>query len=93
MFNGCTLLTTAPALPAETLVAECYYEMFEDCTNLSSITMLATDISAHFCLYNWVDGVPTSGTFYKNSEATWNRTGTSGIPTGWTVQTYGAPED
>lgn len=87
MFNGCTLLTTAPALPAETLVAECYYEMFEDCTNLSSITMLATDISASNCLYNWVDGVSSSGTFYKNSEATWTTTGASGIPTGWTVQT------
>ncbi|MBQ8867970.1 MAG: hypothetical protein IJ013_09670 [Bacteroidaceae bacterium] len=35
-----------------------------------------------------MDGVASSGTFYKNSEATWSKTGSSGIPTGWTVQDY-----
>jgi len=55
---------------------------------LSSITMLATDISAKNCLTDWVDGVPSIGTFYKNSEATWSATGTSGIPEKWTVETY-----
>ena len=29
-----------------------------------------------------------SGTFVKNNAATWNVTGTSGVPSGWTVQTY-----
>ena len=32
------------------------------------------------------DGLTVEITFVKNSEATWNFTGTSGIPTGWTVQ-------
>lgn len=36
---------------------------------------------------NWVQGVAASGTFIKNSSATWNVTGDNGIPTGWTVQT------
>ena len=49
--------------------------------------MMATDISATSCLYNWVDGVYSRGTFVKNAEATWSVRGKNGIPTGWTVQT------
>ena len=88
MFNYCTSLTTAPELPATTLAKSCYYDMFYKCSKLSSITMLATDISAEDCLVGWVEGVASSGTFYKNSAATWEATGTSGIPEGWTVETY-----
>lgn len=88
MFYGCAL-TTAPVLPATTLAEHCYCNMFEGCSSLSSITMLATDINpADLFLYCWVRGVASSGTFYKNSEATWTTTGTSGIPEGWTVQDY-----
>lgn len=36
---------------------------------------------------NWVKGVSSTGIFVKNINATWNVTGTHGIPTGWTVQT------
>ena len=37
---------------------------------------------------NWVNGVASSGTFVKNSAATWANTfGVNGIPNGWTVQT------
>ena len=36
---------------------------------------------------SWVDGVSATGTFVKNSAAQWNVRGTSGIPTGWTVET------
>ena len=36
---------------------------------------------------NWVNGVASTGTFVKNSAATWDVTGTNGIPTGWTVET------
>ena len=88
MFYLCSSLTTAPILSATTLVRQCYYSMFHGCSSLSSITMLATDISAIGCLDSWVDGVSSIGTFYKNSEATWTTTGTSGIPEGWTVQDY-----
>lgn len=35
MFNGCTSLTTAPELPATSLVGECYMYMFENCTALT----------------------------------------------------------
>ena len=86
MFNGCTSLTTAPALPATTLKYTCYYYMFNNCTNLNYIKMLATDISATSCLTYWVTGVASSGTFVKHPNAT-IPTGSSGIPSGWTVET------
>ena len=87
MFYGCTSLTATPALPATTLSSWCYSQMFFDCTNLNYIKMLATDISASDCLYNWVSGVSATGTFVKNaslSEGTIGR-GENGIPEGWTV--------
>ena len=87
LFRGCTELTTAPDLPATELVDNCYYGMFQGCTKLNYIKMLATDISASNCLNNWVNGVASSGTFVKNKNATWNVTGDSGVPSGWTIQT------
>ena len=85
MFFDCTSLTTAPTLPATTLANSCYYTMFYDCSSLNYIKCLATDISATECLTYWVYNVASSGTFVKNSAATWNVTGFDGIPTGWTV--------
>ncbi len=87
MFRGCTSLTTAPGLPATTLASYCYGYMFYGCTKLNSITCLATDISATDCTNNWVSGVAESGTFTKAaSMSSWATTGTSGIPSGWTVK-------
>ena len=43
MFYGCTSLTTAPALPAETLALSCYYEMFYGCTSLTAAPVLPAD--------------------------------------------------
>jgi hypothetical protein len=85
MFYDCSSLTTAPELPATTLAYWCYRYMFNGCSNLNYIKMLATDISADDCLYNWVKGVASTGTFVKNSSMTNLPTGTSGIPEGWTV--------
>jgi hypothetical protein len=34
MFNGCTSLTQAPALPATTLAYWCYFNTFKDCTSI-----------------------------------------------------------
>ena len=87
MFSGCTALTVAPKLPATTILAGfCYSSMFKDCINLNYIKMLATDVDSS-CLSNWVSGVASTGTFVKSSSATWDITGNSGIPTGWTVIT------
>ena len=41
LFSGCPVLTSAPDLPATTLAADCYKNMFTGCTNLTSVTMLA----------------------------------------------------
>ena len=86
MFRGCKNLTTAPELPATTLENNCYQNMFYGCKKLNYIKMLATDISASNCLNNWVKDVSSTGTFVKNASMTSLPTGTSGIPSGWTVQ-------
>ena len=86
MFYYCTSLTTAPELPATTLANYCYFNMFGYCTALDYIKCLATDISANGCTGGWLDGVAASGTFIKaTSMSSWT-TGTSGIPSDWTVQ-------
>ena len=87
MFSDCTSLTTAPVLPATTLVNNCYYQMFQGCTNLNYIKAMFTTTPSTTYTQNWVNGVASTGTFVKNSAATWNVTGIHGIPTGWTVQT------
>ena len=90
MFNGSTELETAPELPAAILKDYCYQFMFQSCKKINSITMLATDKSATNPLYGWVVGVSSTGTFTKAAEMTSLPTGTSGIPSGWTVVDYGA---
>ena len=86
MFYGCSSLTTAPELPATTLADYCYEYMFYNCTSLNYIKCLATDISVSDCTYDWVSGVASTGTFVKAAGMTSWKTGTSGIPRGWTVQ-------
>ncbi len=92
MFNGCSSLIKAPELPATTLVENCYWIMFYECSNLNDIkaAFLTSPTDGFTANYteNWVYGVATTGTFYKNSAATWNATGVHAIPAGWTVQTY-----
>lgn len=89
MFNGCTSLTTAPELPATTLADSCYRNMFNGCTSLNYIkAMFTTDpTTVTNSLTNWVNNVAASGTFVKNSLATWDITGNSGVPAGWTIET------
>ena len=62
MFRNCTSLTTAPELPATTLAESCYSYMFYGCTKLESVTMLATDVSASDCLYDWITDAGTGAT-------------------------------
>ena len=87
MFNSCTSLTQAPALPATTLANACYTNMFYGCTLLSHIEALFTTTPGASYTNNWVNGVAQNGTFVKSSEATWDVSGVNGIPTGWTVTT------
>ena len=86
IFSGCTSLTTAPDLPATTLASKCYGYMFNGCSNLNYIKAMFTTTPSDTYTSNWVYRVASTGTFVKNSAATWNVTGVHGIPTGWTVQ-------
>jgi hypothetical protein len=85
MFTGCTNLTTAPELPATTLITYCYNLMFDGCSKLNYIKAMFTTTPSASYTSNWVRGVASSGTFVKNSAATWEVIGGSGIPSGWTV--------
>ena len=90
MFLGCTSLTAGPELPATTLTNGCYSHMFYGCTNLNYIKAMFTTTPSPGYTINWVGGVASTGTFVKNSAATWTTTGANGIPSGWTVQTASA---
>ena len=93
MFEACGI-TTAPDLLAPELVNSCYGHMFVGCTNLNSIKCLATSGINNTNLLQWVGkknaestlGVSSTGTFVKAENADWTTvSGTSGIPSGWTV--------
>ena len=85
MFRGCTSLVNAPELPATTLTTSCYVNMFNGCTILNYIKAMFTTTPSGSYTSTWVLNVASSGTFVKNKNATWDVTGTSGIPSGWTI--------
>lgn len=96
MFRGCTAITRAPELPAPTLQlygnGGSYAMMFNGCTSLNYIKCLATtnttNTSSSSPTYTWVSQVPAGGTFVKAEGVNWS-TGTSGIPSGWSVYNDG----
>ena len=49
MFNGCTSLTTSPALPSTTLAGYCYSNMFRGCTSLTTAPSLPATTLANNC--------------------------------------------
>lgn len=103
LFYFCSQLVRAPELPYRKLKAHCYAGMFKYCSNLETAPELpATDL-AEGCYkgmfltmpqsrynYNWLGWVAESGTFVKNSKATWNGDTTknmyAAIPYGWNVE-------
>lgn len=91
MFSGCTSLTKAPELPAASLAEFCYEGMFNGCTKLNYVKALFTTTPSDDYTENWLHGVSSTGTFVKSKDATWNVSGTNGIPSGWTVTIDGGP--
>ena len=92
MFDNCHSLTTAPELPATTLVNGCYQRMFDSCRNLNYIKSLATTGISTSSLQYWCHNVQNvSGTFVKDANATWPTADTSGVyggngvPNNWTI--------
>ena len=83
MFANCYSLTKAPYLPATDLESDCYSSMFFECRSLKEVRISATTTGS-WSLYNWLQGVPSTGDFYCDPNATIFPTGTSGIPSGWT---------
>ena len=59
--------------------------MFQNCTSLSYIKCLATNISASNSHDNWLYNVASTGTFVKPTSMTLFPEGANGIPSGWTV--------
>ena len=97
MFSGCTSLEdveinyndklpTADISGKNTILYRCFY----NCTNLKRIKAMFTTLGKNGSIRQtkeWVSGVPATGTFIKNVEATWDMPGVDGVPTGWTVVT------
>ena len=83
LFQGCTSLTKAPALPATTLAPSCYNAMFDGCTSLNEVRISATTTATN-ALFFWLTNVSAPGDFYCNPNATIFPTNSeSGIPYGW----------
>jgi hypothetical protein len=86
MFWGCTSLTTAPELPATWLPTDCYRDMFCDCSSLNYVkAMFTTNPSNRNYTSDWLKNVSSTGTFVKNTAATWNVSGPHGVPYGWNI--------
>ena len=56
MFQDCTSLTQAPALPATTLAIGCYRYMFYGCTRLAQAPALPATTLADYCYYGMFYG-------------------------------------
>lgn len=83
MFKGCTSLTTAPVITANPGQYS-YRSMFENCSSLNSITIYVTSLGSG-AFDNWLKNVAATGTFTKLASMTSFPSGSSGIPSGWTV--------
>lgn len=85
MFRGCTSLVKAPDLNITNVGTWGCYQMFYGCSSLNYLKCMATTISGSSNFSSWLYGVAVSGTFVKDANSTLWGTGTSGIPSGWTI--------
>lgn len=51
LFKTCSVLTSAPELPAIELADHCYHSMFYDCKNLKTAPVLPATTLAKYCYY------------------------------------------
>lgn len=56
LFKDCSVLTSAPELPATTLANECYHSMFSGCTSLTSAPKLPATTLADYCYSSMFSG-------------------------------------
>ena len=97
LFHYCGVLTSAPELPATTLADYCYYNMFDNCKKLSTVTMLAPSgqITYSNAFTGWLDGAGTgasSRTLKVQDEAAYNAliSNTNYLPEIWKKGPAGA---
>lgn len=68
LFNNCTVLTSAPELPATKLAPSCYYYMFKGCTGLKEVTIkaekAADGVTIDGALSWWLASVASNGTIH-----------------------------
>lgn len=86
MFYNCINLENAPILPNPSNITNSstfYQQMFYNCSKINYIKCLGSVIGTNLCT-NWTYGFGSTGTFVKKAGVTW-RSGTNGIPNGWTV--------
>ena len=88
MFYSCTLLTTAPELPATTLADRCYMNMFMECPKIDRIVWKSSTIPTSPYCDNWLYGTSASGKF-EYTDPTLDVASiprnTSGVPAGWSI--------
>ena len=71
MFNGCTSLTQAPALPATTLSDSCYRDMFKGCASLKLSSTKTDEYTQEY-------RIPSSGEGVTATNARVNMFGSTG---------------
>jgi len=87
MFKNCRGITSAPDLLSSGIAYGAYDRMFSGCTNLNYVKCLGTVRSfSNEGTNGWLANVASTGTFVKKANSTIWTSGTSGIPSGWTVQ-------
>ena len=69
LFKGCSVLTSAPELPATTLASFCYSYMFSGCTSLTAAPKLKATTLASYC-YSYMFSGCTSLTAATELKAT-----------------------
>lgn len=90
VFLRCTLLEISPNLTVSNVNISGYNNMFNGCSNLKYVRCNATNLGSMTTTKtsaNWMNGVSTTGVFYKNPTTTIER-GTSTIPDGWVVKDW-----
>ena len=82
--GACVSLVKGPTLPDAVRGDGDVTSMFSGCTSLNEVRCFFTTPEPVYGEYDWLTNVSSTGTFYKKAGVTW-RTGSSGIPSGWTV--------
>ena len=93
MFNSCTKLEDGGKLFFIKLGSNTLSYMYNNCSKLNYVEAYFTTTPGTNYTSNWMYGVKTtSGTFVKNSAATWNVTGVNGVPKKWTKTSKTLPD-